>query len=97
MSSLDQFPRTLKGGYYDGARLVGVRTGGRDADYYNPESHGLVTYYYNEEKGRLDRDGDPEQTLPADQSIGNYVATEMEQWETYEALSEWVKSEYPDR
>lgn len=87
---IDRYPTTLQGGYYDGARLIGTQNEGESAEYYTPNSHGVVTYRYNKDEERLDASFDPERSVPSEQSVAEYIH-ETRETVGYDELSTWAK------
>lgn len=91
MSDLSSYPVELKGGYYDGAMLIGTRNEGRCAEYYNPSSHGVVQYRYIPSKGVLEADFDPERSLQSGKTVVDHIRDTETRNEGYDELSPWAR------
>ena len=88
MSDLETYPDRLRGGRYDGARLVGTLADDACADYYNASTHGLVRYSYDAEDESLHAAFDPERPLPDDRSLADHLRRRRE---AYDALTPWAR------
>lgn len=91
MCDITDYPVELRGGYYDGAKLIGTREEGRVAEYYNPSSHGIVEYAYDPDNSQLSANYDPERPLPEYQTIREYVERAERVKGSYESLSDWAE------
>lgn len=86
---IDRYPTALRAGYYDGSKLIGTLDDGDAAEYYNPNSHGIVTYRYNEDEQRLDAAFDPERSLRCARTVADYIR-ETHETVGYDELSDWA-------
>lgn len=94
MCSIEQYPNRLRGGYYDGARLIGTLNNGAIAEYYNPGSHGIVRYEYNTEKQQLEAEFNPERSLNKDESVVDHIRRVTSRSDSgYDRLSEWARKQ----
>lgn len=78
------FPVRLRGGYHDGARLIGL-----DGDvgvYYNRAGRSILRYRYEPDDGVLHADREAETGLPTDTSLGTFL---RERPDMYTELSAW--------
>lgn len=90
--TIERYPDELRGGYYDGAKLIGTVQEGKAAEYYNPTTHGVVRYKYDPENERLTADFDPERRLPDYRSVREYIDRMLEGRTGFESLSPWARS-----
>lgn len=91
MCTIDDYPTELRGGYYDGAKLIGTRDDGAVAEYYNPSSHGIVEYAFDPENGRLTADFNPEQRLRRTHTVCDYIRRVERTGGEYDAFSAWAR------
>lgn len=96
MCTIDDYPAELRGGYYDGAKLVGTREDGAIAHYYNPSSHGVVEYAFDPEHRRLTAGFDPEHRLRSSRTVREYVERVERTEGEYDALSAWARERLAD-
>lgn len=78
------FPVRLRGGYLDGARLVGVEED--TALYYDRVARSLVRYRHDPEDELLQLDRGGERTLPRDTAVGTYLRLHGDE---LDGLSAW--------
>lgn len=92
--SIEQYPDRLSGGYYDGARLLGTLDDGTIAEYYNPNSYGIVQYEYNTKKQQLEAEFNPERFLAEDRSIVDHIQRVTSRSDGgYDRLSKWARKQ----
>jgi hypothetical protein len=97
-ATIEQYPDRLSGGYYDGAKLIGTLGDGTIAEYYNPNSHGVVRYEYNTEKQHLEAEFNPERPLAEDKAGVDHIQRVMSRPDGgYNRLSEWAHKQIEAR
>lgn len=78
------FPRRLRGGYHEGARLLGIEGG--TAVYYNRVGRSLVRYRYDHDEDLLTAEQGSEERLPPETSVGTYLRGRADR---FAVLSAW--------
>ncbi|MFB6253463.1 MAG: hypothetical protein ABEI06_02515 [Halobacteriaceae archaeon] len=89
---IEDIPSQLSGGYYDGAKLIGLLEDSLDVEYYHPTNHSIIEYTFDPENKRLDGDIHPEESLRESQTVSDHIQNMIANKDGYAALSDWARN-----